>query len=87
MVVAVGAVLVRLFVRLHVLPERLFALFAEERHLVGLDERVIGRLGVAFGALDAWGRSISGQLESLYKMQHARRTTFGNTARGWRLGR
>lgn len=53
MVVAVWAVLVRLFVGLHVLPKGLFALFAEERHLVGFDERVIGRLGVAFGALEA----------------------------------
>jgi hypothetical protein len=52
-VIAVGAVLVRLFVGLHVLPKGLFALFAEERHLVRLDERVVGRLGVAFGALEA----------------------------------
>lgn len=84
-VVAVRAVLVRLFVRLHVLPKGLFALFAEERHLVRLDERVIGRLGVAFGALSGF-RVSSGQQVHVSD-GHARRTTFGNTVRGWRLGR
>lgn len=51
MVVAVRAVLVALVKRRHVAPERLAALFAQERHLGRPCERVVRLFGVALGAL------------------------------------
>lgn len=58
MVIAVRAVLVALVVLGHVLPERLLALLACERHLERLGERVVLGGRVALGAvvprLAAW---------------------------------
>ena len=51
-VVAVRAVLIALVIFRHVLPERLLALLAEERHLRRLCQPVRLRLGVALGAVE-----------------------------------
>ena len=52
MIVAVRTVLVALVILGHVLPERLLALLAEERHLRRLCQPVRLALGVALGAVE-----------------------------------
>jgi hypothetical protein len=50
-IIAMRAILVALLIHSHILPERLLALLAQERHLRRLGERVLLRRGVAFGAV------------------------------------
>jgi hypothetical protein len=51
MVVTIGAILVALLVIRHVLPERFLALFAHERDLHRLCERMRLRFGMTFRAV------------------------------------
>ncbi|KAK1835171.1 hypothetical protein QBC39DRAFT_423754 [Podospora conica] len=65
-IVAVRAVLVGLLKLLGILAETLFALFARKRHLGGLEESVLLRLGVALDAVEplpAWG--VAGRTSAL----------------------
>ena len=52
MIVTVRTILIALLIHRHILPERLLALLAQERHLIRLRERVILRLRVALGAVE-----------------------------------
>ena len=52
MIITMRTVLIALLIYRHILPERLLALLAQERHLVRLREPVVLCLRVALGAVE-----------------------------------